>query len=156
MLRESDRKRPIRTSLRYTKWSSFWSAIQEDTGRKQSKIKGKSEFGKHTISMLPFANNCLDYLARTNIDAGRQGRAWGLISFLSQIGYVVAYASAGLLADCAAAAGHTGVGRGAAMVIMISGVLLAAVAAALYKWKDVRILEKQSTGEAYEQTNDNQ
>ena len=50
MLRESDRKRPIRTSLRYTKWSSFWSAIQEDTGRKQSKIKGKSEFGKHTIS----------------------------------------------------------------------------------------------------------
>lgn len=50
MLRESDRKRPIRTSLRYTKWSSFWSAIQEDTGRKQSKIKGKSGFGKHTIS----------------------------------------------------------------------------------------------------------
>ena len=50
MLRESDRNRPIRDSLRYTKWSSFWSAIQEDTGRKQSKIKGKSEFGKHTIS----------------------------------------------------------------------------------------------------------
>ena len=50
MLRESDRNRPIRDSLRYTKWSSFWSAIQEDTGRKQSKIKGKSEFGKHAIS----------------------------------------------------------------------------------------------------------
>ena len=47
---EGDKNRPIQTSFRYTKWSSFWSAIQEDTGRKQCKIKGKSEFGKHTIS----------------------------------------------------------------------------------------------------------
>ena len=50
---EGDKNRPIQTSFRYTKWSSFWSAIQEDTGRKQSKIKGKSEFGKHTISTTP-------------------------------------------------------------------------------------------------------
>jgi hypothetical protein len=93
--------------------------------------------------MLPFANNCLDYLARTNIDADKQGRAWGLISFLSQIGYVVAYGTAGLLADSMAAARNTGVGRGAAAVIMISGVLLAATAIALYCFKDVRDLERQ-------------
>ena len=113
-------------------------------------------FGFMFFFMLPFANNCLDYLVRTNIDAGKQGRAWGLISFLSQTGYAVAYGTAGLLADHAASAGHIGVGRGAAIVIMVSGVLLAAVAAALYKSADVRKLEKGSTGEAYEQTNDNQ
>ncbi len=100
-------------------------------------------FGFMFFFMLPFANNCLDYLARTNIDADKQGRAWGLISFLSQIGYVVAYGTAGLLADSMAAARNTGVGRGAAAVIMISGVLLAATAIALYCFKDVRELERQ-------------
>ena len=100
-------------------------------------------FGFMFFFMLPFANNCLDYLARTNIDADKQGRAWGLISFLSQIGYVVAYGTAGILADSMAAARNTGVGRGAAAVIMISGVLLAATAIALYCFKDVRELERQ-------------
>ncbi len=113
-------------------------------------------FGFLFFFMLPFANNCLDYLVRTNIDDDKQGRAWGLISLLSQIGYVVAYGTAGLLADCTAAARHTGVGRGAAMVIMVSGVLLAAAAAALYKSEDIRELEKLNIGGAYERTNDNQ
>jgi hypothetical protein len=113
-------------------------------------------FGFLFFFMLPFANNCLDYLVRTNIAADKQGRAWGLISFLSQIGYVVAYGTAGLLADHAAAAWHTGTGRGAAAVIMVSGALLAAVAAALYRSKDVRKLEEQSAGETYGKTNDNQ
>ena len=99
-------------------------------------------FGFMFFFMLPFANNCLDYLVRTNIDADKQGRAWGLISFLSQIGYVVAYGTAGLLADSFAAVRNTGVGRGAAFVIVISGVMLAAVAAALYQFKDVRDLER--------------
>ena len=113
-------------------------------------------FGFMFFFMLPFANNCLDYLVRTNIDVDKQGRAWGLISFLSQIGYVVAYAAAGLLADYAAATRHIGVGRGAAIVIMVSGALLAAAAAALYQSKDVKELEEQNTGEVYEQTDDNQ
>lgn len=98
-------------------------------------------FGFLFFFMLPFANNCLDYLVRTNIDASRQGRAWGLISFLSQIGYVVAYGTAGLAADGLAALRHTGTGRGAAAVIMISGVMLAAVSIALYRFRDVRDLE---------------
>ena len=99
-------------------------------------------FGFLFFFMLPFANNCLDYLVRTNIDADKQGRAWGMISFLSQIGYVVAYGTAGLLADSIAAVRNTGVGRGAAFVIMLSGVMLAAVAIALYQFKDVRKLER--------------
>ena len=100
-------------------------------------------FGAMFFFMLPFANNCLDYLVRTNIDADKQGRAWGLISFLSQIGYVAAYGTAGLIADSVAAAGNIGVGRGAAAVIMFSGVMLTAVAVALYRFKDVRDLERE-------------
>ena len=98
-------------------------------------------FGFLFFFMLPLANNCLDYLVRTNIEASKQGRAWGLISFLSQIGYVAAYGIAGMLADKIAAAEHISVGRGAARVIMVSGILLMVTAAALYSFKSVKELE---------------
>lgn len=99
-------------------------------------------FGFLFFFMLPLANNCLDYLVRTNIAADKQGRAWGLIGFLSQIGYVVAYGSVGVLADKIAFLRQIRVGRGAAEVIRISGLLLALLALALYRFKDVRSLEK--------------
>lgn len=51
------------------------------------------------FSMLPFANTSLDFLIRTNIDNSLQGRAWGLIGVISQLGYVAAYALSGILAD---------------------------------------------------------
>ena len=92
--------------------------------------------------MLPFANSCLDYLARTNIDADKQGRAWGLISFLSQIGYVFAYGFAGVLADRLAEIRHMTVGRGAALVIMGAGVLLIVTSISLGFIRSVRSLEK--------------
>ena len=94
------------------------------------------------FAMLPFANNCLDYLVRTNIAERLQGRAWGLIGFLSQIGYVVAYSLSGLLADGLGNRLQIGVGRGAAAVIMASGVLLGVIALAIYPIKAVRELEK--------------
>lgn len=96
------------------------------------------------FAMLPFANNCLDYLVRTNIPAEVQGRAWGLIGFLSQIGYVVAYGAAGVLADGIASAMHTGVGRGAAAVIVLAGALMGISAIALYRIRSVRELEAQT------------
>ncbi|MGX8679954.1 MAG: MFS transporter, partial [bacterium] len=99
-------------------------------------------FGFLFFFLLPFANNCLDYLVRISIDASKQGRTWGLIGFLSQIGYVAAYTTAGLMADHLAAARGIGVGRGAGGVIMISGIMLAIVALVLYQFKDVRDLEK--------------
>ncbi len=94
------------------------------------------------FAMLPFANNCLDYLVRTNIAEELQGRAWGLIGFLSQIGYVVAYGLSGLLADGMGNRLQIGVGRGTAAVIMASGVLLAVIALGIYPIKAVRELEK--------------
>lgn len=79
------------------------------------------------FAMLPPANASLDYLARTNIPDELQGRAWGFIGFLSQLGYIPAYALAGVLADQAARAMKITVGRGSALVIALSGVLLIAV-----------------------------
>lgn len=99
-------------------------------------------FGFLFFATLPFANNCLDYLVRTNIPDALQGRAWGMIGFLSQIGYVVAYAGAGTAADGIAAGLQISVGRGAAGVIIIAGVLLAIAALTLYPMKSVRALEE--------------
>ena len=99
-------------------------------------------FGFLFFFMLPFANNCLDYMTRTNIDSDKQGRAWGLISFLSQIGYVFAYGGAGVLADKIAEARNIGVGRGAAIVIMISGLLLSVMAISILYFKSIRELER--------------
>lgn len=99
-------------------------------------------FGFLFFATLPFANNCLDYLVRTNIPDELQGRAWGMIGFLSQIGYVVAYAGAGAAADGIAAGLQISVGRSAAGVIIIAGVLLAIAALTLYPMKSVRALEE--------------
>ncbi len=100
-----------------------------------------SVFGFLFFFTLPFANNCLDYLSRTNIDSDKQGRAWGLIGFLSQIGYVFAYAFSGMLADNISRLRNTGVGRGAGIVIMVSGFALSLVAIILPRFKEVRDLE---------------
>ena len=100
-------------------------------------------FGFMFFAALPFANNCLDYLMRTNIPDEAQGRAWGMIGFLSQIGYVVAYAVSGALADAIGRIGGIGVGRGAAWVIIAAGAALALIASAVLLPKSIRELEKQ-------------
>ena len=99
-------------------------------------------FGFMFFFVLPFANNCLDYLTRTNIEAEKQGRAWGLISSLSQIGYVVAYGGAGFLADKIAEVRNIGVGRGAAAVIIVSGISLSIIAVSILGFRSIRELER--------------
>ena len=91
--------------------------------------------------MLPFANSCLDYLTRTDIPDELQGRAWGVIGFISQLGYVVAYGLFGVLADAVAGWTGQGVGRGAGITIMVSGLIMAIIAVAIYFNKDIRKLE---------------
>lgn len=108
------------------------------------------------FTMLPFANASLDYLIRTNIDNRLQGRAWGLIGLISQLGYVAAYAVSGLLADyvftplllpdgvLAGSIGKvlgTGAGRGIGFLIILSGLLLCAASVILYCIKPIRELE---------------
>ena len=92
--------------------------------------------------MIPVANSSLGYLVRTNISNELQGRAWGLISFISQLGYVVAYGLSGIIADQVAAISGISVGRGSGTVIMASGLLLVVLSGCLYMLKSVRQLEK--------------
>ena len=107
-----------------------------------------SSFGFLFFAALPFANNCLDYLMRTNIPAEAQGRAWGLIGFLSQLGYVIAYAVSGAAADAIGRISGRGVGRGAAGVVLISGICLAIVSVSILLSRSIRELEnKESQGE---------
>ena len=98
-------------------------------------------FGFLFFAGLPFANNCLDFLTRTNIPDEAQGRVWGMIGFLSQLGYVAAYAISGVMADALGSITGRGVGRGAASVIVFSGILLAIIAAVILFPESIRKLE---------------
>ena len=98
-------------------------------------------FGFFFFAALPFANNCLDYLTRANIPDEFQGRAWGLIGFLSQLGYVVAYTVSGMAADGLSELTERGVGRGSAMMIGISGIGLIVIASSIPRIKTIRDIE---------------
>ncbi|MBQ9870450.1 MAG: MFS transporter [Eubacterium sp.] len=99
-------------------------------------------FGFVFFAALPVANNSLDYLARTNIPEDLQGRAWGLIGFISQLGYVVSYALSGVIADTVGFATGGGVGRGAALTIFVSGVALSVIAISILRVRSIRSLER--------------
>lgn len=109
------------------------------------------------FAALPFANASLDYLLRTNIDNQVQGRAWGLVGLISQLGYVAAYAVSGVLADyiftplllpggpLSDSVGHllgTGRGRGIGLMILLAGLLLCITAVLLSSMKSIRLLEQ--------------
>lgn len=113
-------------------------------------------FGFLFFATLPFANATLDFLVRTNIDPSVQGRAWSLIGIISQIGFVISYAFAGILADfvftpllvdgggLANSVGKiigTGSGRGIGFLIIMAGLLLSVTAIILYQLKIVKKLE---------------
>lgn len=109
------------------------------------------------FAMLPFANTSIDFLLRTNVDNKLQGRAWGIIGFISQLGYVIAYGISGLLADyiftpafieggsLADSVGQvmgTGAGRGIGFLILLAGMLLCVTAVVLFGMKSIRELEE--------------
>lgn len=115
------------------------------------------------FAMLPLANTSIDYLIRTNIENHLQGRVWGLIGLISQLGYVAAYAVSGVLADylftplllddgaLAGSVGRilgTGAGRGIGFLIVLAGILLCATSVMLYHMRSIRELE---AGGIYEQ-----
>ena len=110
------------------------------------------------FAMLPFADTSLDYLVRTNIENSVQGRAWGLIGIISQMGYVLAYACSGALADyvftpflledglLAANVGRIigiGSGRGTGLLIIIAGIFLSITAVVVSRLKSISALERR-------------
>ncbi len=98
-------------------------------------------FGMFFFFTLPFANNCLDYLVRTNIPDELQGRSWGLIGFISQLGYVFSYSISGIMADSLGTLTNQGVGRGSAYIIQIAGICLIITALSIPTIKKIKKLE---------------
>lgn len=102
--------------------------------------------GSGFFMMLPFANNCLDYLVRTNTPVRLQGRVWGIVGFMSQIGYVISYGCSGIAADLIAKCAGISVGKGAGIVISFAGAALVIVSAGILFIKDIKLLEKNKDG----------
>ena len=98
-------------------------------------------FGFLFFAALPFANNSLDYLVRTNIPDELQGRAWGFLGFISQLGYVAAYGLSGVTADLVGKVTGGGVGKGSAITITCAGICLIIVALVMSGIKKIRELE---------------
>lgn len=105
---------------------------------------------------IPISNVCLDVLMRCNINKTTQGRSWGMISFISQLGYIIAYACSGALADyvfnpllhkngaLADSVGRilgTGSERGIALMLVICGVSMVLLSPALRGSKSLKQME---------------
>lgn len=109
------------------------------------------------LCTLPFINTSADVLVRTNIDNEKQGRVWGIIGILSQLGFVIAYSLAGFLADkifnpllveggkLAPTVGKiigVGQGRGIGLMFIISGISVIVIALATSRISSIRSLEQ--------------
>jgi MFS family permease len=108
------------------------------------------------FSTLPFVNTCADVLIRSRIPNDVQGRAWGMISVITQAGYVVAYAICGVSADYifrpmlmqdgifAGTVGRiigTGEGRGIGFMFIVAGIMMSLLALAFGFNKNLRRME---------------
>lgn len=106
---------------------------------------------------LPFINTGMDVFIRNSVSNETQGRVWGLVSVISQLGYVVAYGLSGVLADylfnpllkgdgyLANSIGlviGTGASRGIGLMFILIGLSIVLVTYCLNKSKDVKQLEK--------------
>ncbi len=111
------------------------------------------------FSVIPFVNSSVDVLIRKNISNEAQGRAWSLISVFTYLGAVIAYASAGFLADRVfnplflpggileesfGKVFGVGVGRGIAFMFFLSGILVSFLSVVVYKSSRIVELEEIS------------
>lgn len=109
------------------------------------------------FTALPFINTCADVLIRVRIPNEMQGRAWGIISVLTQLGYVVAYAVCGVLADyvfepmlmkngvLAGSVGRIigiGEGRGIGLMLIIAGTVMFMFAFIFGSRKSIKEMER--------------
>ena len=95
---------------------------------------------------LPLVNTSLEVLFRQNIEHGKQGRIWSLVSFITQTGMLAALACSGYLADrvfnplltsegsLSGSLGRfigTGPVRGSGLMVMFAGFIIAALGCVL-------------------------
>jgi MFS family permease len=108
---------------------------------------------------LFFINTSLDVLIRMNVRNEIQGRVWSIVSLISQSGMIVAFGTAGVLADhvfnplfntgglMASSIGRivgTGEGRGIAFMFVLSGLFTVAVAATIGRIETIKNLETRA------------
>ncbi|WP_125774084.1 MFS transporter [Antribacter gilvus] len=114
---------------------------------------------------LPPLNTSVEVLVRSSIPNETQGKVWGLVGLISQLGYLVAYAVSGVLADVVfnpllvpggALAGSlgslVGVGpsRGIGLMLMVVGLLLVATAVVVPRVRSIRKLENDLLEQSWE------
>ena len=106
------------------------------------------------FSTLPFMNSCADVLVRVSVPNELQGRVWGLISLITQMGTVTAYIISGVMADYIFEPMFnkngilvenigmiigTGKGRGIGFMLILSGMGMLIMAIVI--WKNGKIRE---------------
>jgi len=111
------------------------------------------------LGSLPLINTSTDVLVRRNIPNEKQGRVWGIIGILSQLGFIIAYSIAGLLADTlfnpwleqggelADTVGTligVGPGRGIGFLFIISGLFVVMIALITSQVAAVRALDQSA------------
>lgn len=104
------------------------------------------------FSTLPFMNSCADILVRVSIPNELQGRVWGLISLITQMGTVVAYIISGVMADYVFEPMFdkngtlvenigiiigTGKGRGIGFMLILSGMGMLIMAIVIWKNREI-------------------
>ena len=105
------------------------------------------------FSTLPFMNSCADVLVRVSVPNELQGRVWGLISLITQMGTVVAYIISGIMADYVFEPMFnkngilvenigiiigTGKGRGIGFMLILSGIGMLIMAIVIWKNGEIR------------------
>ena len=105
------------------------------------------------FSTLPFMNSCADVLVRVSIPNELQGRVWGLISLITQMGTVAAYIISGIMADYVFEPMFnkngilvenigiiigTGKGRGIGFMLILSGIGMLIMAIVIWKNGEIR------------------
>jgi MFS family permease len=108
------------------------------------------------FATLPFVNTSIEVMIRKNIDNSKQGRVWSIISMVTYLGSILAFAVAGFLADeifnpllkpdgfLADTIGlFIGIGdaRGIALMFIISGIMISFIAMLIWRNKKIMSLE---------------
>ena len=113
------------------------------------------------FSTLPFMNSCADVLVRVSILNELQGRVWGLISLITQMGTVAAYIISGVMADYVFEPMFnkngllvknigmiigTGKGRGIGFMLILSGMGMLIMAIVIWKNREIREVSEKCVG----------
>lgn len=104
-------------------------------------------------------------LVRRSVATDHQARVWGVISLVTQVGYLAAYLSAGALSDAvlepllsptgalAPSLGvllGTGAGRGAALLVALAGLGTMVLALVIHRHRGALVLSSETSAEAQE------